>query len=147
MNEQLKQFAMEAVKQSEQLNTSNEAKKRTAFAYINKKVLENNLEDISFEEIDNAIEAAKECDNKLIKVSFRKEDSRHRILVIIENTYNNKDVDTERIFEKGVSSKSSETNSGLGLWKVRQILKRNNNLNLFTTKSSDMFKQQIEIYY
>ncbi len=97
--------------------------------------------------LDNAIEAAKECDNKLIKVSFRKEDSRHRILVIIENTYNNKDVDTERIFEKGVSSKSSETNSGLGLWKVRQILKRNNNLNLFTTKSSDMFKQQFEIYY
>lgn len=97
--------------------------------------------------LDNAIEAAKECDNKLINVSFRKEDSRHRILVIIENTYNNKDVDTEKIFEKGVSSKSSETNSGLGLWKVRQILKRNNNLNLFTSKTSDMFKQQFEIYY
>ncbi|UYT10737.1 phage holin, LLH family [Lactococcus garvieae] len=58
MNEQLKQFAAEAVKQSEQLTTSNEAKKRTAFAYINKKVLENNLKDISFEEIDNAIEEA-----------------------------------------------------------------------------------------
>lgn len=97
--------------------------------------------------LDNAVEAAKECDNKLINVSFRKEDARHRILVIIENTYNNKDVDTEKIFEKGVSSKSKETNSGLGLWKVRQILKRNNNLNLFTSKTSDMFKQQFEIYY
>ena len=97
--------------------------------------------------LDNAVEAAKECDNKLINVSFRKEASRHRILVIIENTYNNKDVDTEKIFEKGVSSKSEETNSGLGLWKVRQILKRNNNLNLFTSKTPDMFKQQFEIYY
>lgn len=58
MNKQLKQFATEAVKQSEQLTTSNEAKKRTAFAHINKKVLENNLRDFSFEEIDNAIEEA-----------------------------------------------------------------------------------------
>ncbi|WP_153924954.1 phage holin, LLH family [Lactococcus petauri] len=58
MNKQLKQFATEAVKQSEQLTTSNEAKKRIAFAYINKKVLENNLKDISFEEIDYAIEEA-----------------------------------------------------------------------------------------
>lgn len=97
--------------------------------------------------LDNAVDAAKECDNKLINVSFRKEDTRHRILVIIENTYNNKDVDTEKIYEKGVSSKSNETNSGLGLWKVRQILKRNNNLNLFTSKTPDMFKQQLEIYY
>ena len=97
--------------------------------------------------LDNAIEAAKECEEKIINVSFRKEDARHRILVIIENTYNNKDVDTEKIFEKGISSKSKETNSGLGLWKVRQILKRNNNLNLFTSKTSDMFKQQFEIYY
>ena len=97
--------------------------------------------------LDNAIEAAKECDNKLINVSFRKETNRHRILVIIENTYNNKDVDTEKIYEKGVSSKSSKKNSGLGLWKIRQILKRNNNLNLFTSKTPDMFKQQFEIYY
>lgn len=97
--------------------------------------------------LDNAIEASKECEEKIINVSFRKENSRHRILVIIENTYNNKDVDTEKIFEKGISSKSKETNSGLGLWKVRQILKRNNNLNLFTSKTSDMFKQQFEIYY
>lgn len=50
--------------------------------------------------LDNAIEAAKECEEKIINVSFRKEDARHRILVIIENTYNNKDVDTERFLKK-----------------------------------------------
>ena len=97
--------------------------------------------------LDNAIEAAKDCDEKIINVIFRKEDHKHRIVAIIENTYANKDVDTDKIFEKGVSSKSQETNSGLGLWKVRQILKKNNNLNLFTSKTPELFKQQFEIYY
>ena len=48
------------------------------------------------------------------------------------------------IFEKKYSTKPG--NSGLGLWEVRQILKKNNNLNLFTTKSNKLFKQQLEIY-
>ena len=97
--------------------------------------------------MDNAIEAAMECNNKIVHVTFRKEDSRHRYLMVIENTYLNKDIDTERIFEKSYSTKSKKTNSGLGLWEVRQILKRNNNLNLFTTKDAEYFRQQLEIYY
>ena len=97
--------------------------------------------------MDNAIEAASECEEKIIQVSFRKEENRNRILMIIENTYSNKDIDTERIFEKDFSTKSKKTNSGLGLWEVRQILKKNNNLNLFTTKNEEFFIQQFEIYY
>lgn len=97
--------------------------------------------------MDNAIEASIECEEKIINVTFRKEDARHRIIMIIENTYLNKTINTEKIFEKNYSTKSSKTNSGLGLWEVRQILKRNNNLNLFTTKDSEFFKQQFEIYY
>lgn len=97
--------------------------------------------------MDNAIEAAIECTDKIIHVTFRKEDSRHRYLMVIENTYLNKDVDVEKIFDKGETTKSKKTNSGLGLWEVRQILKRNNNLNLFTTKDAEYFRQQLEIYY
>ena len=63
---------------------------------------------------------------------------------MIENTYANKDIDTEKIFEKKYSTK--EGNSGLGLWEVRQILKKNNNLNLFTTKNDRFFRQQLEMY-
>lgn len=85
--------------------------------------------------LDNAIEAAAECENKIIHVSFRKEQNRRRLLVIIDNTYKNKDINVDKIYEKDFSTKSKETNSGLGLWEVRQILKKNNNLNLFTTKS------------
>ena len=97
--------------------------------------------------MDNAIEAASECEEKIIQVNFRKEENRNRILMVIENTYSNKDIDTERIFEKDFSTKSKKTNSGLGLWEVREILKKNNNLNLFTTKNEEFFIQQFEIYY
>lgn len=95
--------------------------------------------------MDNAIEAAKECDEKVINVILRKDSRRHMQLLIIENTYTNKDVNTDKIFEKGYSTKKG--NTGLGLWEVRQILKRNNNLNLFTTKNDEFFTQQFEIFY
>lgn len=95
--------------------------------------------------MDNAIEAAKECDEKIINVVFRKDSRRHMQLLIIENTYTNKDVNTDKIFEKGYSTK--EGNTGLGLWEVRQILRKNNNLNLYTTKNNEFFTQQFEIFY
>lgn len=94
--------------------------------------------------LDNAIEAAKECDEKVVYLELRKDLRSPRQLLIIKNTYKNKDVDTEKIFDKNYSTKPK--NSGLGLWEVRQILKRNNNLNLFTTKNNDYFIQQLEMY-
>ena len=94
--------------------------------------------------LDNAIEAAKECDEKIINVEIRKETNRNRQILIIENTYHEKDIDTNKIYEKNYSTK--EGNTGLGLWEVRQILKRNHNLNLFTTTDDTYFKQQLEMY-
>lgn len=94
--------------------------------------------------LDNAIEAAKECEEKVINIEIRKDSSRNRQLLIIENTYLDKDINTDKIFEKKYSTKPG--NSGLGLWEVRQILKKNNNLNLFTTKNDTFFKQQLEMY-
>ena len=94
--------------------------------------------------LDNSIEAAKECTNKIINIEIRKDINRNRQLLLIENTYMDKNIDTEKIFEKKYSTK--ENNSGLGLWEVRQILKRNKNLNLFTSKNNKYFKQQLEIY-
>lgn len=94
--------------------------------------------------LDNAIEASKECDNKIINVEFIKNDTRNMQLVKIDNTYNEKDVNIEKIFEKEYSSKPN--NTGIGLWEVRQILTKNKNLNLFTTKDDEYFKQQLEIY-
>ena len=95
--------------------------------------------------LDNAIEASSECEEKLINITFREDSRNSRQLIIIENTYKNKDVDTEKIFEKGVSGK--EEHSGLGLWEVRKLIKKNKNINLFTTKNEKFFIQQLEIYY
>lgn len=95
--------------------------------------------------MDNAIEASRECDKKIINVEIRKDFKVNRQLLIIENTYTEKDINIDKIFEKGYSSKPN--NTGLGLWEVRQILKKNNNLNLYTTKNDEFFRQQLEIYF
>ena len=95
--------------------------------------------------MDNAIEASSECEEKVINVTFRKDNRKHMQLLVIENTYKSKDIDTDKIFEKGYSTKQG--NTGLGLWEIRQILKKNNNLNLFTSKNDEYFTQQFEIYY
>lgn len=94
--------------------------------------------------LDNAVEASNECDEKIINIAIRKDFHSDRQLLIIENTYKDKDIDTEKIYDKGYSTK--EHNTGIGLWEVRQILKKNNNLNLFTSKNEKFFSQQLEIY-
>lgn len=96
--------------------------------------------------LDNAIEASSECiDKKEIHVIFRDDSKNYRQLIIVENTYKNKDINIEEIFKKGVSGK--ENHSGIGLWEVQEILKKNNNLNMHTTKDDNFFTQQLEIYY
>ena len=94
--------------------------------------------------LDNAIEAADECDERNVYVHIRNDQRHNRQLLIIENTYKDKNINTDKIYEKNYSTKPK--NTGLGLWEVRQILKRNNNLNLYTTKTERLFKQQLEIY-
>lgn len=95
--------------------------------------------------LDNAIEAAKECEEKQINLIFRESRKQHVQLVIIENTYMNKDIDTKQIFEKGISGK--ENHSGIGLWEVNNIVKKNNNIVLNTTKDENYFKQELQIYF
>lgn len=99
--------------------------------------------------LDNAIEATSKCENKLIVVTFRKDSKTGKDLIIIKNTYINKDINIDRIFEKGYTSKGDDDsgkNHGLGLWEVRKYLKKNTNLDLYTTKNDDFFIQQFEIY-
>ena len=94
--------------------------------------------------LDNAIEASNECNEKIINITFRNDTKNNRQLITIENTYKNKDIDMEKIFEKGISEKRNHT--GLGLWEVRKIIKKNNNANLFTSKTDRFFSQQLELY-
>ena len=95
--------------------------------------------------LDNAIEAAKECEEKEINLMFRESTKNNVQIITIENTYLNKEIDIAKIFDKGVSGK--ENHSGIGLWEVKQIEKKYNNIVLHTSKDEKYFKQQLEIYY
>lgn len=95
--------------------------------------------------LDNAIEAASECEVKQVNLMFRESRANNTQIISIENTYLNKDIDTKSIFEKGVSSK--QNHSGIGLWEIKQIILKNNNIVLHTTVDEKYFKQQLEIYY
>lgn len=96
--------------------------------------------------LDNAIDAASECNEKILNIVFRDDSKNNRNIILIENTYNDKDVNLDEIFNKGFTGK--ENHSGLGLWEVRKILNNNNNnANLHTSKNEQYFSQQLEIYY
>ena len=95
--------------------------------------------------LDNAIEAAALSKEKIVKIIFRDSSKSHVQIVQIENSYINKNINTKKIFEKGITEK--ENHLGMGLWEVNQILNRNNNVNLITEHNDLYFKQCLEIYY
>lgn len=93
--------------------------------------------------LDNAIEAAEESETKFVNIEFRTDNKKQ--LFIIENSCKNSDISTTQIFEKGFSTK--ERNSGIGLWKVHNILAKNTDMDLFTTINNNIFRQQLEVFY
>lgn len=95
--------------------------------------------------LDNAIEATNECNDKLINISFR--ENKHQCVqqIIIKNTYINKNLNICKIYEKNYTTKPQ--NTGIGLWEVKKIIKKNNNLKLNTSINKDFFIQQFEIHY
>lgn len=94
--------------------------------------------------LDNAIEAAEEVDElKEVNVYVRENKLEGYQAFVIENTYANKDVDTEQIYEKDFSTKNR--NSGIGLWEVRRIVNKFDNVTLTTSKSDDYFRQELYV--
>lgn len=95
--------------------------------------------------IDNAIEASIGCEEKVVSIKFLKDKFNNRNLIVIENPCKNYLIDIKKIYEKGFSSKKDKISHGLGLWKVQQILKKNKNIQIYTSRDK-LFKQQLEIY-
>ncbi len=96
--------------------------------------------------IDNAIEASIGCEDKVVSIKFLKDKFNNRNLIVIENPCKNYLIDIKKIYEKGFSSKKDKISHGLGLWKVEQILKKNKNIQIYTSRDK-LFKQQLEIYW
>ncbi len=97
--------------------------------------------------LDNAIEASVECEDKIVNVQFLQSNQENKKSILIENTFLDKGIDTKKIFEKNYTTKEHKGNTGLGLWKVRNILSKDHNLILETTTDGEMFKQKIEIFF
>ena len=98
--------------------------------------------------LDNAIEAASKCDEKIVNIEIH--DIRHNKcqVLTIENTYSDKNIDISRLSEKGYTSKTEEKGShGIGLWQVDKMIKKHNNIILDTSKDEKFFKQELAIYY
>ena len=98
--------------------------------------------------LDNAIEAASKCDNKIVKIDIRDIKPKKCQILTIENTYLDKNIDLNNLFEKGYTSKTEDKeNHGIGLWQVSKIIKKHQNVLLDTSKTNELFKQELAIYY
>lgn len=100
--------------------------------------------------LDNSIEAAKLSKEKEIFFSVSSSlpnVNTRKYIIMIKNSYLDKNIDIDKLKEKGFTSKASKDGShGIGLWEVDKILKRNENIDLFTSKNDLYFTQELEIY-
>ncbi len=88
--------------------------------------------------LDNAIEAASESEEKLIRLVVRKIDT--SISFSIENSV--KEIpDIRKIYEKSYSTKGD--GRGMGLWFLNNIIKKNKNIMLNTLTNEKRFKQDL----
>ena len=96
--------------------------------------------------IDNAIESAFECEEKQIYLEMFNNINSSSQTITIKNTYNNKEIDINKINKKGYTTKSDNSKPhGLGLWEVQQIIKKAKNVNLITSKDEEYFVQKLEL--
>ena len=91
--------------------------------------------------LDNATEAASECEQKEIKCNFIKD--KDKIIITVANTYCNETLDLRRISECGYSTKGE--NRGLGLYNEGEILKNYTNVEKLTECSQGYFWQRLMI--
>ena len=98
--------------------------------------------------LDNAIEAAAKCEEKIINIEIYDIRKNKCQIITIENTYFDKTIEISKISEKGYTSKKENKEShGIGLWQVNKMIKKHNNMVLDTSKDDKYFKQELAIYY
>lgn len=96
--------------------------------------------------LDNSIEACQNCSEKNINVIIARNSIEKYDYLIVENSINpDSNINLDNIFKKDFSTKPQ--NSGIGLWKVKNIVNKNNSLSLDTTISENNFKHILKIFY
>ena len=95
--------------------------------------------------LDNAIEASSESKEKIVELYITIDFYSRKQIFKINNSYLNKDIDLNRIFTKDYSTKKDK--SGFGLWEVKQIINKTNNLSIYTSKTDLFVTQKLEIKF
>ena len=95
--------------------------------------------------LDNAIEASSKSKEKVVDVHISIDFYNRNQNFVISNSYSNKDVDLDKIFEKDYSTK--EQKSGFGLWEAKQIANSTNNVSIKTSKTDTLFTQKLQISF
>lgn len=91
--------------------------------------------------LDNAIEAASGSRTKKVNLLIREKGN--EVILEISNTFSDKAISTDIIFNKGISSKGN--NRGLGLYKVKDIVKRYSTVSLETFIADEVFVQRLSV--
>lgn len=91
--------------------------------------------------LDNAIEAAAGSEKKVVNLYVVERNA--KVTIEISNSFSDTGLKVEDISKKGVSSKGD--NRGLGLYKVKEILKKYPRIKHDTNSSNDMFLQRLVI--
>ena len=95
--------------------------------------------------LDNAIEAAIECDERIVSVSIDKDVDGNKEIIKVENSYLNKGYSKEDIYVKEFSTKKNGKNMGVGLSNVKDIVDKNSRIELDTIMENKFFSQVLRI--
>jgi len=90
--------------------------------------------------LDNALEAAEQSEER--KVDFDIKKVNHSFKIEIRNTFIG-NIDLEKVFDSGFTSKKEHT--GFGLFEVKNILKKYNNISLNTSIYENTFIHRLNI--
>lgn len=94
--------------------------------------------------LDNAIEATQKAKEKYIKLEINFNEKKYADVIRVINSYDTSiKIDLENIYEKGVSSK--KVKSGIGLWEVKKLVKKNNHSQIYATIENNKFIQNLII--
>jgi len=91
--------------------------------------------------LDNAIEASAGSEKKVVNLYVAERNG--KVTIEISNSFSDTGLKVDDMSKKGVSSKGD--NRGLGLYKVKEILKKYPRIKLETNSSNDMFLQRLVI--
>lgn len=94
--------------------------------------------------LDNAIEATSKTSNKYVRLEMKYNERKNADIIRVINTYDTSiNIDVNKIYEKGFSTK--KVKSGIGLWEVSCIIKKHPNSQMFAEIENNKFIQNISI--